>query len=68
MLLSIYKKENERLYNQVKDLQEENKKNEERMFKENQSLFSELASLKYVLLKFFKSNVLRLFPSILLLY
>lgn len=39
-------KENERLYNQVKDLQEQNKKNEERMFKENHGLFSELASLK----------------------
>ncbi|XP_045698490.1 centrosomal protein of 162 kDa [Phyllostomus hastatus] len=45
-LLQGYQQENERLYNQVKDLQEENKKNEERMFKENQSLFSELASLK----------------------
>lgn len=42
----MYKKENEKLYNQVKDLQEQNKKNEERMFKENQSLFSELAALK----------------------
>lgn len=30
----------------MKDLQEQNKKNEERMFKENQSLLSELASLK----------------------
>ncbi|KAM5324396.1 centrosomal protein of 162 kDa isoform 1-T1 [Glossophaga mutica] len=46
ILLQGYQQENERLYNQVKDLQEENKKNEERMFKENQSLFSELASLK----------------------
>ncbi|XP_054425648.1 centrosomal protein of 162 kDa [Pteronotus mesoamericanus] len=45
-LLRGYQQENERLYNQVKDLQEQNKKNEERMFKENQSLFSELASLK----------------------
>ncbi|XP_073075476.1 centrosomal protein of 162 kDa isoform X5 [Manis javanica] len=45
-LLQGYQQENERLYNQVKDLQEENKKNEERMFKENQGLFSELASLK----------------------
>uniref|UniRef100_A0A8P0T1G2 Centrosomal protein of 162 kDa n=1 Tax=Canis lupus familiaris TaxID=9615 RepID=A0A8P0T1G2_CANLF len=45
-LLQGYQQENERLYNQVKDLQEQNKKNEERMFKENQSLFSELASLK----------------------
>ncbi|XP_053458576.1 centrosomal protein of 162 kDa isoform X2 [Nycticebus coucang] len=45
-LLQGYQQENERLYYQVKDLQEQNKKNEERMFKENQSLFSELASLK----------------------
>ncbi|XP_074189361.1 centrosomal protein of 162 kDa isoform X3 [Rhinolophus sinicus] len=45
-LLQGYQQENERLYNQVKDLQEQNKKNEEQMFKENQSLFSELASLK----------------------
>uniref|UniRef100_A0A8C0WTU7 Centrosomal protein of 162 kDa n=1 Tax=Castor canadensis TaxID=51338 RepID=A0A8C0WTU7_CASCN len=45
-LLQGYQQENERLYNQVKELQEQNKKNEERMFKENQSLFSELASLK----------------------
>ncbi|XP_040839641.1 centrosomal protein of 162 kDa [Ochotona curzoniae] len=45
-LLQGYQQENERLYNQVKSLQEQNKKNEERMFKENQSLFSELASLK----------------------
>lgn len=45
-LLQGYQQENERLYNQVKNLQEQNKKNEERMFKENQNLFSELASLK----------------------
>uniref|UniRef100_A0A9L0SGV0 Centrosomal protein of 162 kDa n=1 Tax=Equus caballus TaxID=9796 RepID=A0A9L0SGV0_HORSE len=45
-LLQGYQQENERLYNQVKHLQEQNKKNEERMFKENQNLFSELASLK----------------------
>ncbi|KAL6072538.1 hypothetical protein STEG23_006858, partial [Scotinomys teguina] len=45
-LLQGYQQENERLYNQVKDLQEQNKRNEERMFKENQNLFSELASLK----------------------
>nr|XP_003423739.2 centrosomal protein of 162 kDa-like [Loxodonta africana] len=45
-LLQGYQQENERLYNQVKELQEQNKKNEELMFKENQSLSSELASLK----------------------
>lgn len=67
MQFSVHEKENERLYNQVKDLQEQNKKNEERMFKENQSLFSELASLKWVLSEFLKSNILRLFLSILLL-
>ncbi|XP_007949716.2 centrosomal protein of 162 kDa [Orycteropus afer afer] len=45
-LLQGYQQENERLYNQVKELQEQNKKNEEQMFRENQSLLSELASLK----------------------
>ncbi|XP_050996153.1 centrosomal protein of 162 kDa [Acomys russatus] len=45
-LLQGYQQENERLYYQVKELQEQNKKNEERMFKENQNLLSELASLK----------------------
>ncbi|XP_006892226.1 PREDICTED: centrosomal protein of 162 kDa [Elephantulus edwardii] len=45
-LLQGYQQENEKLYNQMKDLQEQNKKNEELMFKENQSLLSELASLK----------------------
>ncbi|XP_006870730.1 PREDICTED: centrosomal protein of 162 kDa [Chrysochloris asiatica] len=45
-LLQGYQQENERLYNQVKDLQEQNKRNEEQMFKENQSLLNELASLK----------------------
>uniref|UniRef100_A0A8D1ML12 Centrosomal protein of 162 kDa n=1 Tax=Sus scrofa TaxID=9823 RepID=A0A8D1ML12_PIG len=45
-LLQGYQQENEKLYNQVKELQEQNKKNKEQMFKENQSLFSELASLK----------------------
>ncbi|XP_059971144.1 centrosomal protein of 162 kDa isoform X3 [Mesoplodon densirostris] len=45
-LLQGYQQENEKLYNQVKYLQEQNKKNEERMFKENQCLFSELAALK----------------------
>ncbi|XP_004462680.2 centrosomal protein of 162 kDa isoform X2 [Dasypus novemcinctus] len=45
-LLQGYQQENERLYKQVKDLQEQNKKNEERMFKENQNLLSEVASLK----------------------
>uniref|UniRef100_H0XKJ7 Centrosomal protein of 162 kDa n=1 Tax=Otolemur garnettii TaxID=30611 RepID=H0XKJ7_OTOGA len=45
-LALVYQQENERLYYQVKDLQEQNKKNEARMFKENQSLLSELASLK----------------------
>lgn len=38
--------ENERLYKQMKELQIENKKNEERMFKENQCLKSELIHLR----------------------
>ncbi|XP_044867506.1 centrosomal protein of 162 kDa isoform X2 [Mauremys mutica] len=45
-LLHGYQQENERLYKQVKELQIQNKKNEERMFKENQHLTSELASLR----------------------
>ncbi|XP_053143125.1 centrosomal protein of 162 kDa isoform X2 [Hemicordylus capensis] len=45
-LLQGYQQENERLYKQVKELQMNNKKNEENMFKENQRLMTELASLK----------------------
>ncbi|XP_050806038.1 centrosomal protein of 162 kDa isoform X2 [Gopherus flavomarginatus] len=45
-LLRGYQQENERLYKQMKELQIQNKKNEERMFKENQHLTSELASLR----------------------
>ncbi|XP_039388316.1 centrosomal protein of 162 kDa isoform X3 [Mauremys reevesii] len=45
-LLHGYQQENERLYKQVKELQIQNKKNEERMFKENQHLTSELGSLR----------------------
>lgn len=46
VLLQGYQQENERLYKQVKELQMNNKKNEENMFKENQRLMTELASLK----------------------
>ncbi|XP_034621994.1 centrosomal protein of 162 kDa isoform X2 [Trachemys scripta elegans] len=45
-LLHGYQQENEKLYKQMKELQIQNKKNEERMFKENQHLTSELASLR----------------------
>ncbi|XP_072498829.1 centrosomal protein of 162 kDa isoform X2 [Notamacropus eugenii] len=45
-LLQGYQQENERLYKQVKELQIQNKKNEERLFKENQCLLTELTSLK----------------------
>uniref|UniRef100_A0A8C3SRU4 Centrosomal protein of 162 kDa n=1 Tax=Chelydra serpentina TaxID=8475 RepID=A0A8C3SRU4_CHESE len=45
-LLHGYQQENERLYTQMKELQIQNKKNEERMFKENQHLTSELVSLR----------------------
>ncbi|KAJ6665778.1 hypothetical protein lerEdw1_001250 [Lerista edwardsae] len=46
VLLQGYQQENERLYKQVKELQMNNNKNEESMFKENQRLMTELASLK----------------------
>lgn len=39
-------KENERLYKQVKELQLNNKTNEEIMFKENQRLMTQLAALQ----------------------
>lgn len=45
-LLQGYQQENEKLYHQVKDLQSQNKKNEESMFHENQNLLAELASMK----------------------
>ncbi|NWX31323.1 CE162 protein, partial [Notiomystis cincta] len=46
VLIQGYQQENERLYKQMKELQIQNKKNEERMFKENQSLMSELIDLR----------------------
>ncbi|XP_007668924.2 centrosomal protein of 162 kDa isoform X1 [Ornithorhynchus anatinus] len=45
-LLKGYQQENERLYKQGKELHAQNKANEEKMFKENQCLLNELASLK----------------------
>ncbi|XP_078504284.1 centrosomal protein of 162 kDa isoform X2 [Lissotriton helveticus] len=45
-LLQGYQQENEKLYHQVKELQSQNKKNEERMFHENQNLLAELANVK----------------------
>ncbi|KAJ1151297.1 hypothetical protein NDU88_004080 [Pleurodeles waltl] len=45
-LLKGYQQENEKLYRQVKELQSQNKMNEERMFHENQILLAELASMK----------------------
>ncbi|KAM4694305.1 centrosomal protein of 162 kDa [Discoglossus pictus] len=45
-LLHGYQQENERLYQQVKELQVKNKQNEERMFQENLSLKAALVSLR----------------------
>ncbi|XP_063772987.1 centrosomal protein of 162 kDa isoform X2 [Pseudophryne corroboree] len=45
-LLRGYQQENERLYQQVKVLQFENKQNEEQMFKENQALKTDLIFLR----------------------
>ncbi|NXK16825.1 CE162 protein, partial [Arenaria interpres] len=46
VIIQGYQQENERLYKQMKELQAQNKKNEERMFKENQCLMSELMALR----------------------
>uniref|UniRef100_A0A670YK95 Centrosomal protein of 162 kDa n=1 Tax=Pseudonaja textilis TaxID=8673 RepID=A0A670YK95_PSETE len=55
ILLQGYHQENERLYKQVKELQLNNKTNEEIMFKENQRLMTQLAALRE---KLEKNNVL----------
>ncbi|XP_026520935.1 centrosomal protein of 162 kDa [Notechis scutatus] len=55
ILLQGYHQENERLYKQVKELQLNNKTNEEIMFKENQRLMTQLAALQE---KLEKNNVL----------
>ncbi|NXP28197.1 CE162 protein, partial [Scytalopus superciliaris] len=46
VIIQGYQQENERLYKQAKELQIQNKRNEERMFKENQHLMSELVDLR----------------------
>ncbi|NWR53948.1 CE162 protein, partial [Bucorvus abyssinicus] len=46
VIIQGYQQENERLYKQMKELQIQNKKNEERMFKENQGLMSELIAIR----------------------
>uniref|UniRef100_A0A493TQ91 Centrosomal protein of 162 kDa n=1 Tax=Anas platyrhynchos platyrhynchos TaxID=8840 RepID=A0A493TQ91_ANAPP len=46
VIIQGYQQENEKLYKQMKELQIENKKNEEQMFKENQCLMSELIALR----------------------
>ncbi|NWX48362.1 CE162 protein, partial [Steatornis caripensis] len=46
VIIRGYQQENERLYKQMKELQIQNKKNEERMFKENQCLMSELIAVR----------------------
>uniref|UniRef100_W5NIL3 Centrosomal protein of 162 kDa n=1 Tax=Lepisosteus oculatus TaxID=7918 RepID=W5NIL3_LEPOC len=46
ILIQGYHQENEKLYRQVKELQNQNKLNEDKMFKENQRLMTELASTK----------------------
>ncbi|XP_063299129.1 centrosomal protein of 162 kDa isoform X1 [Pelobates fuscus] len=45
-ILQGYQQENEKLYQQVKELQIRNKQNEEQMFQENLSLRTELATLR----------------------
>nr|XP_013804326.1 PREDICTED: centrosomal protein of 162 kDa [Apteryx mantelli mantelli] len=46
VIIQGYQQENEKLYKQMKELQIQNKKNEEQMFKENQCLMSELIALR----------------------
>ncbi|NWW85857.1 CE162 protein, partial [Rhynochetos jubatus] len=46
VIIQGYQQENERLYKQMKELQIQTRNNEERMFKENQCLMSELITLR----------------------
>ncbi|XP_061316338.1 centrosomal protein of 162 kDa [Pezoporus flaviventris] len=46
VIIQGYQQENEKLYKQMKELQIQNKKNEEQMFKENQCVMSELIALR----------------------
>ncbi|XP_068793776.1 centrosomal protein of 162 kDa isoform X2 [Struthio camelus] len=46
VIIQGYQQENEKLYKQMKELQIQNKKHEEQMFKENQCLMSELIALR----------------------
>ncbi|KAM9018497.1 centrosomal protein of 162 kDa isoform 3-T4 [Ara ararauna] len=46
VIIQGYQQENEKLYKQMKQLQIQNKKNEEQMFKENQCVMSELIALR----------------------
>ncbi|KAM5165178.1 centrosomal protein of 162 kDa [Mantella aurantiaca] len=56
-LLKGYQQENERLYQQVKELQLKNKEKEEHMFKENQALKADIISLREKLNGTARSNV-----------
>ncbi|XP_009073014.1 PREDICTED: centrosomal protein of 162 kDa [Acanthisitta chloris] len=46
VIIQGYQQENERLYKQMKELQIQNKRNEEQMYKENQCLMAELIDLR----------------------
>ncbi|NWU61624.1 CE162 protein, partial [Pterocles burchelli] len=46
VIIQGYQQENEKLYKQMKELQIQNKKKEEQMFKENQCLMSELIAVR----------------------
>lgn len=45
-LIAGYQQENKRLYNELKNVQKQNKQTEERMFKENQKLMAEVSNLR----------------------
>ncbi|NWX53980.1 CE162 protein, partial [Promerops cafer] len=59
VIIQGYQQENERLYKQTKELQIQNKKNEERMFKENQCLKSEILHLREQIEKTNKQSQIR---------
>ena len=57
-LIAGYQQENKRLYNELKNVQKQQKQTEERMFKENQKLMAEASNLRYeISFSFIKANL-----------
>ena len=59
-LIAGYQQENKRLYDQLRNIQKHGKSTEDRMFKENQKMATEIANMRYMVLKYIKYELRRL--------